>query len=153
MSSRKTKNADRSAQQGNAKSPPNVQMVDPNSLHLHPLADLVGDMDPARFEEFAADIRANGIQNPLILMADGKTIICGRRRRLVALKEQLKQVPCIVRSDLTDPDDLEVIKLLLGDNLHRHHLSKLQQARRHANPFRNRAGRSSGVRAAFAAGL
>ena len=71
----------------------------------------------------------NGIHTPLIVMADGQTVVCGHQRLRAANEHGLKQVPCVVRIDLTDPTDPEVIELLLGDNLRRRHFSKLQQAK------------------------
>jgi hypothetical protein len=105
-------------------------MLDPRSLRPHPLqATFFRDMDPDAFARLAVDIDEKGIQNPLLLMADGTTVVCGHQRLRAALDVELKYVPCIVRSDLTEPDDPEVIKLLVRDNLHRRHLSTLQQAK------------------------
>jgi ParB-like chromosome segregation protein Spo0J len=108
---------------------PTIHMLDVLDLRPHPRqAELVGDMPPAEYEPFAADIAANGIRDPLVVMADRKTLICGHQRTRAALQNKITTVPCIIRDDLHDPDDPAVIELLLGDNLHRRHLSKLQQA-------------------------
>jgi ParB-like chromosome segregation protein Spo0J len=105
-------------------------MIDVSHLRPHPRqAELVGDMPAADFVAFAADIRAHGINTALIVMGDGQTLVCGHQRLRAAKEHGFKRVPCVVRNDLTDPENPEVIELLLGDNLHRRHFSKLQQAK------------------------
>jgi hypothetical protein len=104
--------------------------VEIGKLRPHPRqAELVGDMNDLDFVGFAADIGTNGIREPLTLMADGVTVVCGHQRLRAAELHGFAQVPCRVHGDLIDPDDPEVLKLLLGDNLHRRQLSKLQQAK------------------------
>jgi len=115
---------------GTADKKPDIQMLDVSTLRPHPRqAELVGDMPPAEYEPFAADIAANGIRDPLVVMADRRTLICGHQRARAARKNNIKAVACFIRDELRDPDDPVVIELLLGDNLHRRHLSKLAQVK------------------------
>jgi hypothetical protein len=126
--SRKAKPTDLSANDI-VSSPPQSQMVDVCNLRPHPRqAELVGDMPPGEFDLLVADVKANGIHTPLIVLADG-TIACGHQRYRAAVQLGLEKIPCIVLEHLTDPEDPAVIELLLDDNLRRRHLSKLQQAK------------------------
>ena len=69
------------AKKDEASSPPQTQMLDVCNLRPHPRqAELVGDMPPAEFDALAKDIDVNGIRNPLVLMADKRTIIGGHQR-------------------------------------------------------------------------
>jgi ParB-like chromosome segregation protein Spo0J len=108
---------------------PEVLMIEVKDLRPHPRqAELVGDMRPTDFEALVDDIRANGIQNPLIILAD-RTIVCGHQRHRAAVLLGMEQVPCIVREDLGDTGDPAPEKLLLTDNLRRRQLSPLEKAR------------------------
>jgi ParB-like chromosome segregation protein Spo0J len=91
--------------------------------------ELVGDMSAVEFEALVADIEANGIQNPLIVMANRQTIICGHQRHRAAVRLRLEKVPCIVRTDLHDPEEPAAMKLLLYDNLRRRQLGPLEKAK------------------------
>jgi ParB-like chromosome segregation protein Spo0J len=109
---------------------PQLEMLEVAALSPHPRQiELVGDMPPAEFEALVADVEAHGIQTPLIVLADGKTLVCGHQRLRAARQLGLKTVPCIVRGNLDDPDDPPVIELLLNDNLRRRQLSPLEKAR------------------------
>jgi len=124
------KDVNKSANNSESNDAPRIRLLKVASLQPHPRqAELVGDMPPSRFEAFAADIAAKGVQNALVLMADGQTIVCGHQRARAAKAHGIAKVPCIIRPDLHDPDDPAVIALLLGDNLHRRQLGPLEKAR------------------------
>jgi ParB-like chromosome segregation protein Spo0J len=128
--------------EADASSPPQVELATVSSLRPHPEQSvLVGNMPPVEFEALVADIKAHGIQNPLIILADGKTIVCGHQRCRAAAELGFKQVPCIVRRDLRDPGDPIVIKLLLSDNLRRRQLGPLEKARYTKKLFEIESGR------------
>jgi ParB family chromosome partitioning protein len=131
MKSKKTRPADHASEARAAVgTKPDVQMLQVSALRAHPKqSKLVGDMRPAEFELLVADIKTNGIQNPLIILADGRTIVCGHQRHRAAVELGIEQVPCIVRQDLRDADDPAVLKLLLSDNLRRRQLGPLEKAR------------------------
>jgi len=79
--------------------------ADPTKLVKHPLSlKIYGEKpDPG----FDASIAARGIDEPIVVAADGKTIISGVRRRNGAIKDGQTEVPIYVRKDLTDPLDIE----------------------------------------------
>jgi ParB-like chromosome segregation protein Spo0J len=109
---------------------PYIQMLDVPDLCPHPRqAELVGDMPAAEFEALVAHIAANGIRNPLIVMADGKTVVCGHQRLRAARQLGIKTIACIVRADFVEADDPRVIEALLSDNLRRRQLGSLEKAR------------------------
>src|SRR5690606_17819586 len=51
-------------------------------------------------------VAKKGVQVPLLITPEG-VIISGHRRRQAAVIARLKEVPVIVRNDLTDPLDIE----------------------------------------------
>lgn len=109
---------------------PDIQMLDVPDLCPHPRqAELAGDMPAAEFEALVAHIAANGIQNPLIVMADGKTVVCGHQRLRAARQLGIKKIACIVRADFVKADDPKVIEALLSDNLLRRQLGPLEKAK------------------------
>ncbi len=141
MTLRKTKRIKAAPATDGASTPPQVQMVKVCDLCPHPeQAELVGDMPPADFEALVADIEANGIQNPLIVLADG-AIICGHQRYRAAVLLGIGEVPCIIRRDLRGADDPAAVKLLLSDNLRRRQLGPLEKARYTKRLFELELGR------------
>src|SRR5271157_3601365 len=129
MPSRKTKRVDVEPLTQNQVSP-TVRMVKVANLRTHPRQDeLVGDMPREEFDALVADIAKNGVQTPLILMADGRTTVAGHQRARAATQCGLVELPSIVRKDLIEADDPRTIELLVGDNLYRRQLSTLQQAK------------------------
>ncbi|GIK52170.1 MAG: hypothetical protein BroJett014_11430 [Planctomycetota bacterium] len=80
-------------------------------------------------DRLADNIKAEGIYQPLIVAPDkdGKfTIVCGERRYRAAKMAGLKEAPCIVRSDLSETDMLEVA---LTENIQRRSLKPVDEAR------------------------
>jgi hypothetical protein len=145
MPSRKTKPVQRVPgikDNSGSGTPPDVQMLEVAALCPHPeQAELVGNMPPSEFDALVADIAANGIQNPLIVLADCKTIVCGHQRHRAVAQLGIKQVPCIVRRDLHDPSHPTVMRLLLSDNLLRRELGPLEKARYTKKLFEIELGR------------
>ena len=106
-----------------------IRWLEVETLNPHPKqAELVGDMRAADFELFVADVKEKGIQNALVIMADRQTIVCGHQRHRAARELGFETVPCIVRTDLIEPDDPAVIDFLLNDNLQRRQLTPLEKA-------------------------
>jgi len=79
--------------------------ADPTKLVKHPLSlEIYGEIpDPG----FDASVAARGVDEPIVVAADGKTIISGVRRRNAAIKARMKEVPIYVRKDLVDQLDIE----------------------------------------------
>jgi len=83
-------------------------------------------MDPARLEELAVSIRANGLVQPILVRrrGDGYQIIAGERRWRAAQRAGLTRVPVTVR----DVPDAELLELALVENIQREELSALEEA-------------------------
>ena len=92
-------------------------------IPVHPAADAFPVFDDDELEELAADIKANGLQQPLVVAeVDGKMmLIDGRTRRMVCLA--LGIIPDYVLLDGQDP-----IAYILSANIHRRHMTKGQRA-------------------------
>lgn len=81
-----------------------LKRIDPTKLKNHPLnAKLYGDVAD---DDFVASIKKEGVLTPLTVTAKN-VIISGHRRKQAAVIADLKEVPCIVRDDLTDPLDIK----------------------------------------------
>jgi len=79
--------------------------ADPVKLVKHPTSlKIYGEKPDPGFDE---SVKARGIDEPIVVAADGKTIISGVRRRNAAIKAKLKEVPILVRQDLVDGLDIE----------------------------------------------
>lgn len=97
-----------------------------------PISSVIHDEDNARrgelpnIEELAADIKSNGLINPLTVTNGGdKYVVRAGNRRLAALKSlKVKEVPVIVIPN----DDIEVVQL--AENLGREDLHPLDVAQR-----------------------
>jgi ParB-like chromosome segregation protein Spo0J len=91
----------------------------PHDLQSHPIGDTFPKMGDTEFAELVADIKANGVREPIVLY-EGK-ILDGRHRYKAA---QAAGVECPRKEyQGTDP-----IKYVLSLNLHRRHLHESQRA-------------------------
>ncbi len=99
-------------------------------LKPHPRqAKYFSDLSPAAIEALAADIRANGLHQPLEITRDG-TIVCGHQRWRALQQLGHQQVRCKVYD--RDPLDPQILERLIGDNIHRRQLSRLDVAKLYA---------------------
>lgn len=87
--------------------------LDPAKLRPHPKSQAIYQDSPS--DELQKSVAANGVLDPLILAADEKTIISGRRRRMAAIACKRKTVPCVIRKDLSD--ELDIREALLESNI------------------------------------
>lgn len=78
------------------------------------------------WQELVADVRENGIINPLIVTTD-YVVLAGHLRLEAAKKAELERVPVVIRD--VDPASDEAVELLIKDNLLRRHLNDMQVAR------------------------
>lgn len=86
------------------------------------LYQLMPPLSPEEYQELTEDIRANGIQVPVIVDEDGVAIDGHHRQRIA---EQLGvKCPTVVKSGLTDS---EKRTMALNLNLHRRHLTREQK--------------------------
>lgn len=78
-------------------------------------------------EDLTQSIRANGIVQPLVLRERGGRyqIVAGERRWRAAQRAGLKRVPAIVR----DVSDEKLLELALIENIQRHDLNSVEEAR------------------------
>lgn len=78
--------------------------ADPQKLVKHPLSvEVYGDTCDEGFDE---SIKRRGVDEPIIVAADNKTIVSGVRRRNGAIKARIDDVPILVRTDLTEQIDI-----------------------------------------------
>lgn len=105
----------------------NFKLIPLSQLHAHP-HNPRGLVDAATVEELADSIREKGILQPLLVAPNGNgfKIVAGHRRHCAAEIAGLAEVPCVVRPDLTEAQQEE---LMLIENLQREDISPLQEAR------------------------
>ena len=95
--------------------------VDPKNLKNHLLnIKLYGDKPDQELKKL---IEENGVLEPIVVTPDN-TIISGHRRNQCAKMLGLKEVPVIIRQDLTDP--LEIEKTLILSNKQREKTTELK---------------------------
>ncbi len=85
------------------------------------------DPEDNSFKELLASVKEKGILQPLIVTPteDGYELIAGERRLEAARQAGLKEVPVIVRRDITEVERLE---MALIENLQRQDLTPLEEA-------------------------
>lgn len=83
--------------------------------------------DEEKLNELANSINHHGIIQPLVVSQNGNgfELIAGERRYQAAQKAGLEKVPVIVR----DAQDKEKLELALAENIHRHDLNPVEEAR------------------------
>ncbi len=99
-------------------------MTEVATLIDHPLAAVVPEMRPAEWKAFLEDVRERGVQEPLRLAPDGRTVLDGRHRLRAARELALAAVP--TAPALCEPGD--EAGYMIRAALHRRHLSDDQRA-------------------------
>jgi ParB-like chromosome segregation protein Spo0J len=89
------------------------------SYELHPLCTLFPRVDGAEFDALVADVKANGLRQPIVLH-DGMILDGGNRYRAC--------VEAGVKPTFVKFDGDNLVSFVLSANLHRRHLSTGQQA-------------------------
>lgn len=87
-------------------------------MRVHPLADAFPMMPDDELEELAEDIRANGLNEPLVIDKEGR-LIDGRNRLAACDKASVKP-----KFRTYEGSEAEVTALILSANVRRRHLSK-----------------------------
>jgi ParB-like chromosome segregation protein Spo0J len=82
----------------------------------------------AKVQEPAHDIQDNGLRTPIEILPDG-TVVCGHTRLAAVKALGWTTVDVVVREDLAERGEKAVHARMVEDNLHRRHMSKLEQAR------------------------
>ena len=92
---------------------------------FHPFADLLPLVEGKQFEELVASVEENGLLNPIILF--GGRILDGRNR--FRALERLGRKPILgVETQNFLGDEEEALRLVVGLNVQRRHLSASQRA-------------------------
>lgn len=91
-------------------------------VRFHPLADLFPLMTDAGMAALAADIKANGLREPIEMW--GGAIIDGRNRSLACEMAGVEPV----RVDVDFPDEAAALRYVVSKNLFRRHLTADQRA-------------------------
>lgn len=107
-----------------------VEMVPINKIVANPYQPRK-NFDPQKLAELADSIKFQGIIQPLVLVktSEGYEIIVGERRYRASLIAGLKEVPAIIRGELSDRVKLE---LALIENVQREDLNAIEEARAYA---------------------
>src|ERR1700674_2668677 len=87
---------------------------------VHPVAALFPMMSDEELDELAADIKANGLLNPIVLDEKG-ILIDGRNRQEACRRAQVE--PTYAALNGADP-----VAFIMSANVSRRHLNKGQQA-------------------------
>ncbi len=105
-----------------------MQTVDlPLDQLVPPVVIMREDMDPAGFKELVDDIRAHGLEQPIIVRPfEGKyRVVAGWRRKQASDAAELLTVPCVVK----DIDEDQEVEVMLRENLHRENPSPLDEGK------------------------
>ncbi len=96
--------------------------IDPATLKIHPAADLFPMLAGAEFDALVDDIRANGLQHPILLDSECRFILDGRNR--------LKACPAAGREPRFErhTGHESPIDLIVTLNVRRRHLNESQRA-------------------------
>lgn len=98
-----------------------------NDLELtyHPFADLLPLVEGKQFEDLVASIEENGLLNPIVLF--GGRILDGRNRYRALKRLGRRPVAGVETQNFSGEED-EALRLVLGLNVQRRHLSASQRA-------------------------
>jgi hypothetical protein len=95
-----------------------------NTLEFHPYADLFPLIEGEEFDALVADIKANGLHEPIMLYDDGK-ILDGRNRYRACLKADI--APKFVQFRDIPPPTISPISYVISRNINRRHLTTQQR--------------------------
>ncbi|HUE16721.1 MAG TPA: hypothetical protein VMR25_21275 [Planctomycetaceae bacterium] len=94
---------------------PRIEMLSVSQLRFHPSRPKqVCKRRRVEFDQFLLQVAVYGIREPLIVMADRRTVVGGQLHLRAARLLGFETVPCVVGGDLRNPADPEVIDLLLS---------------------------------------
>lgn len=100
----------------------NITQIEPNKAQARK------KFDEDKLNELAESIRQHGVISPILVVKkdDHYEIIAGERRWRAAHKAELKEIPAIVKEDLTE-QELDEISLI--ENIQRENLNPIEEAR------------------------
>jgi ParB-like chromosome segregation protein Spo0J len=96
-----------------------------STIKIHPLANLLPRMTKKEYAELTEDVKANGIQMPLLFTKDKKTLIDGRHRWYVAHDLGLK-ISSLPIEYFKGKDD-EIPNVIISRNLMRRNIEDADQ--------------------------
>lgn len=86
------------------------------------------EFEPGALDELVASITKNGVLQPILVEKrplNRYLIIAGERRYRASMKAGLKEIPAVIKDDLTEE---EVLELALIENIQRENLSPIEEA-------------------------
>lgn len=92
---------------------------------VHPAADVFPLLDDAALDEMAADIEAKGLLEPVVLTADGKTLVDGRNRYRACNRLNIEPNYRRLPADYTEK---QILDFIVSTNIQRRHLNPGQRA-------------------------
>ena len=92
---------------------------------VHPIADEFPLINGEEFEEMVAGIEANGLLNPILLTADGKTMVDGRNRYRACDRLNIEPRYERLPADITER---QIVDRIISLNMHRRDLETGQKA-------------------------
>ncbi|MCL2219231.1 MAG: ParB/RepB/Spo0J family partition protein [Chitinispirillia bacterium] len=113
-------------EQGDGAGSGDVQLVDINAIDPNPYQPRV-DFDEEEIAGLAASIQNQGLLQPVVLRKKGDRyeIISGERRFRAHRHLKRDSVPCIVKTQVTDK---EMLELALVENIQREELNEIEKA-------------------------
>lgn len=91
------------------------------SYKIHPAAELFPQMSDEDFDALVADIKENGLRDPIVIWADDR-LIDGRHRlkacKKLGIEPEVRQIG----------GDVDPYKFVVSTNLHRRHLTESQRS-------------------------
>ena len=99
----------------------NITKIEPNKAQARK------KFDEDKIDELAESIRQHGVISPILVIKkdDHYEIIAGERRWRAAHKAELKEIPAIVREDLSEQ---ELAEISLIENIQRENLNPIEEA-------------------------
>jgi protein gp37/ParB-like chromosome segregation protein Spo0J len=92
---------------------------------VHPIADEFPLINGEEFEEMVAGIEANGLLNPILLTADGNTLVDGRNRYRACDRLNIEPRYERLPADITER---QIVDRIISLNMHRRDLETGQKA-------------------------
>ena len=98
-----------------------IELIDPGALQPRSV------FDPAKLDQLASSIRANGVVQPVLVRRKGSRseLIAGERRWRAAEVAGLTKIPAVVRNVSDD----KVLEISLIENIQREDLNPIEEAR------------------------
>lgn len=92
---------------------------------VHPFADKFLLIEGEAFDKLVADIKQNGLQNPITVNQDQTILIDGRNRYRACIEAGVKPKLNVLGSHYTEE---RILNLIVSENVHRRHLNAGQLA-------------------------